>query len=161
MAPKISQLPESARNRPGTADTVYACGLVSWATWAGSGEEAFLPKTFFILGFVIFSIRDGLSVPANASLRMYHLTPKISQHRPGTADTVYACGLVSWATWAESGEEAFSPKTFYLLGLAIFSIRNSTGDSLAVPANASLRMYHLTPRKSQLPESTWDGRLGM
>ena len=113
MAPKISQLPESARNRPGTADTVYACSLVSWATWAESGEEAFLPKTFFILGFVIFSIRDGLSVPANASLRMYHLTPKISQHRSGTADTVFACGLVSWATWAGYGEEAFLPKIAY------------------------------------------------
>ena len=59
MAPKISQLPESARNRPGTADTVYACGLVSWATWAESGEEAFLPKTFFILGLAIFSIRNS------------------------------------------------------------------------------------------------------
>ena len=67
MAPKISQLPESARNRPGTADTVYACGLVSWATWAESGEEPFSPKTFFILGLAIFNIRDGLPVSTNAS----------------------------------------------------------------------------------------------
>ena len=114
LTPKIS---ESARNRPGTADTVWGCSLVSWATWAGSWENNGWKLFYFICIF----FREGTRLlphlqevvsSIGGSWRCLHLEYSRCLKSPSSSDfRALLCGVWSYLMVPPGRPRSIDPYT--------------------------------------------------